>query len=112
MGAPKLEKNLSDIKNPTKAVDDYYTEELFIGLCGQLGTDLKQISKYLQDVLDVDYGYECQEIKLSEFLFEGRTKPKDEFDRIQLGMNYGDQIRLDSSNEILAAKAIAKISAS
>lgn len=108
MGAPRLETITSSIKNPTKTFDNYYTEELFIGLCGQLGTDLKLVSKVLKDILE-DYGYEFEEIKLSEFLFEGKPNPKDEYDRIEQGMNYGDQIRLDHNNEILATKAIAKI---
>lgn len=111
MGAPKLETKLHDIKNPTKVFDKYYTEELIIGLCGQLGTDLKLVSKDLKDILEVEYGYECEEIKLSEFLFEGKPKTKDEYDRILNGMNYGDQIRHDYNNEFLASRAISKISA-
>lgn len=108
MGAPKLDTKTASIKNPTKTFDKYYTEELIIGLCGQLGTDLKLVSKDLKDILE-EYEYECEEIKLSEFLFEDTPKPKDEFERILQGMNYGDQIRLDHNNEILATKAIAKI---
>lgn len=112
MGATKLEHGIilnTESKNPTKVFDGYYTEELIIGLCGQLGTDLKLVSKDLKDILEFEYGYDCEEIKLSEFLFEGKPDPKDEYDRILNGMDYGDKIRFDFNNEILASRAITKI---
>lgn len=115
MGAPRIEENHkteSKLKNPNDTFDGYYTEELVIALCGQLGTNLNQISKELKDILEDDYGYTCEEIKLSEFLFKGKPASKDSYHRILDGMDYGDALRLEHKNNgVLSSLAISKIQA-
>ena len=112
MGAPKLEEQkdiVKKYKNPTDANDFYYTEEIIIGLCGQLGTDLKLITKNLKDILGNDFGYECKEIRLSDFIFENKEIPDDEFERVKFGMDYGDLLREKQGFSTLASSAISEI---
>lgn len=111
MGAPKLAENVQKdllFKNPTDALDFYLTDELVIGLCGQLGTDLTNVSNELSHILTEEYNYSCEEIHLSDYLFP-EDKPEDDFERIKEGMDLGDLLRKDRGNNILASLAISKI---
>ncbi len=113
MGAEPLlntESGVKKGKDPTDALDEYYTEELVIALCGQLGTNLKGISKELKDILEEEYGYECMEIKLSKYLYEQEQSiPTDDYLRVKNGMDLGDSIRKAKGNNYLASKAINEI---
>lgn len=113
MGAEPLlkeEVSVKKYKDPTDVLDEYYTEELIIALCGQLGTNLSNISKELKDILEEDYDYECEEKKLSQYLFEGnKSTPTDEFDRVKEGMDLGDNIRKKKGYNYLASRAISDI---
>lgn len=113
MGIEKLKENTATAimkKDPTDALDKYYTEELIIALSGQLGTNLKQVSKEIKDILKNQYGYDCEEIKLSKFLFCDSTNiPAEEYERIIAGMDIGDSLRKERGNNILASRAISEI---
>ncbi|MDD2798476.1 MAG: anti-phage dCTP deaminase [Bacteroidales bacterium] len=115
MGAPKLRTESQSEKksdNPTDILDFYHTEELIIGLCGQLGTNLQAITKNLKDILGNEYGYDCEEIRLSDFIFKGENKPisSEEYERIVFGMDHGDEIRSKKGTNFLASSAIKDIS--
>ena len=113
MPASNLAKQLSSTphrkKNPTDTLNNYYTEELVIALCGQLGTNLKEVSKELIDILKVEYHYDCLELKLSDYLFEEEAPESDEYKRIIKGMDLGDSIRKVKGNNHLASRAITDI---
>lgn len=117
MGAEKLNRieykeRADKEKDSSHVLDSTYTDEIVIALCGQLGTDLKFIEKTLYDCLTEDYGYDCEEISLSSYIFEkkGTLPPKNAYERIVKGMELGNQLREEFSTHILADYAIQHIS--
>lgn len=116
MGVPAREIDFDqvemvDTKNSSMKVDKTFTDEIVIGICGQLGVDLEIFSKELSDILSEDYLYQCQEIKMSSFIFKYADviPPANLYDRIIAGMEKGDELRSKFSHNILADFAIAQI---
>lgn len=67
----KLQLNEAPDKEPQEIKDrifDTHTEELIIGLCGPIGTEIHLISECLQDILVNSYAYQCQVIRLSDLI--------------------------------------------
>lgn len=99
--------------NAEKIINNTLTEEIIIALCGQIGTDLKQIKNTIIEILTTNYNYTCQEIKLSEFISQKSSfkidKATSEYERIKLGIEGGNELRQQNSNSILAKFAIAQI---
>ncbi len=82
---------MSDLKPPRP--------DIYIGLVGAAGTDLKAVVRELQSQLLV-VGYSVEHIKLSELIAAAVDIPKlpDEHDRIKHHMKGGDAIRTNSED--------------
>ncbi len=104
----KVNKNYSTLN---QHLTDTITDELIIGLCGPIGTDINYISKCLREILEDSFGYVCIDIKLSDFI-------KKKFEIIELERTFeyyndliekGNILRKDHGNDILAKIAIHQI---
>ncbi len=111
-----LAKKINYDVNPKDSFDlikSTHTSEIVIALCGQLGTDLKKIEEILIDELEKTYKYECQVIKLSNFISKyskhNLSVINSPYERITLGMNGGNELREEYDNQILAEFAIQEI---
>jgi len=98
-------------KTLNELLDYTETEELVVGLCGPIGTDINFVSKQLKTILEDDFGYHCEEIKLSSFIrkyYKIQKKVKD-FDSTLELINRGNDLRGEHGNDILAKLMINKI---
>jgi deoxycytidylate deaminase len=103
-------------------VQSTHTQELIVALCGYIGTDIHSVSDTIKTILTDEYGYECDIIRMSEFIeknsdkmdvapeLEGKTT-SEEYLRIKNLIHNGDRLRKLHGNSILAELAIAKIGA-
>jgi deoxycytidylate deaminase len=116
MGAEKLalieEEQPEEIGDSLTTLKKTLTDEIIIAICGQLGTNLKLVTKNLEDILRGDYAYEVEIINLSEFLNITITSRNNEYERIVEGMKLGNELRENHSTHILADYAISEISKS
>lgn len=92
-------------------LENTITDELVIGLCGPIGTDIKYVSQKLKEIVEDSFGYHCIEIKLSEFV-----KTRTNFTQKLKDYNYytelikrGNELRADKGNDILSKLAINRI---
>lgn len=113
MGAEKLQTEYLPVNDSDSIdmIDKNLSEEIIIGLCGQLGTDLTLVQNILENIFEATYKYECEIISMSNFIFKYTDyKPSiDEYERIVAGMNGGDELRKNYKNHILADLAITRI---
>ncbi len=119
MGEPKVNLEISSDNNAdvdnreikTK-ISDTYTDELVIGLCGPIGTNMHYVSEILATILNTVYDYDCHVIKLSTLI---RTYAKIDdidlslFDKKQKLIDGGNNLRNEYGNSILAELAINEI---
>lgn len=92
-----------------------HTSEIVFALCGYLGSNIKSVSDSLKYIMENDYGYKCEVIKLSKFItlnkgddaYNATGSP--EYVRIKNLIENGNKIRSKFGNEILAELAIQKI---
>lgn len=100
--------------NLLKRIRDTHTEELVIGLCGFIGTNIDIISKTISKVLKEQFKYEVIEIKLSDLIKQvGKPNLIDsdsKFDRYQKLINAGNELRKTHNESIIAELAINEIS--
>lgn len=88
--------------------------EIFIGLCGALGTDLGSICRLLDRELHA-FGYKTKVIRLSEVFARFRAfhniidAEEDEYERIKNAMDAGNKIREIAGSDGAARLAIAEI---
>ncbi len=107
-GSKKTDNSLQTIKKT-------HTEELIIGICGLIGTDIHRVSENIEKVLTDQFGYECEIIKLSSFIKDYGTfetsSPDGSPDFIKKMdyINEGNHLRKKHGNSILAELAINKI---
>jgi deoxycytidylate deaminase len=109
----KQEESYTGIK---ETIFKTHTSEFIIGLCGPIGTDIHLIGESIKRILEDHYNYECQIIRLSEFIrlhkkynpTAARTKSETYHDLISLG----NELRKDHGNSILAELAINEIAVS
>ena len=90
---------------------DTITDELVIGLCGPIGTDINYVSKCLKEILEENFDYICVDIKLSEFL-KKRIKPlppDKSYLYYETLINEGNNLREIHKNDILAKYTIHQI---
>lgn len=114
------EKSFSIIKkteeNSQKRLDDTLTEELIIGLCGPIGTDIHNVSKKIKEILENEYNYKVIEIRLSRII-ELNTdiiqpyvkEHSKEYCRLKDLIERGNRLRQEYSPRILAESSIKRI---
>jgi deoxycytidylate deaminase len=99
-------------KSINELLDYTETEELIIGLCGPIGTDIDFVSKHLTSILEDDFGYKCEEIKLSTFIrkrYKIKKQTSKTFDSVKELIDKGNKLRGDHKNDILAKLVINRI---
>ncbi|NKC20031.1 deoxycytidylate deaminase [Pseudoalteromonas sp. S4498] len=99
--------------NPLDAIKGRRSEELIIGLCGTVGSGVRNLKKLLEGKL-IDSGYVVEHIRLSELISQHYNGPEDltnkrGYERYNTLQNAGDQLRLDHRTSILAELAVRRI---
>lgn len=92
-------------------LDNTVTEELVIGLCGPIGTDIKFVSKKLKEIIEDTFDYKCIEIKMSKFIKAQYSLDNDNRSVAYYNdvINKGNALREKYGNDILAKYAIHDI---
>jgi len=102
-------------KEVKESIFETHTDEIIIGLCGPIGTDIHFVADILDRILSDKYNYKCKVIRLSDLI---RTYAKDKFvfdehdtkfNNYQKLINGGNSLRQEYSNSILAELAINEI---
>lgn len=109
--------NLHKKKSDSSAsVKQTQTEELVIALCGPIGSPIKRVGQEIAEVLNHEYGYDVEIIRLSDFLtekapeiFKTPIDDSSEFKRISSLIEFGNQFRDQYGERVLAELAIHKI---
>ncbi|NEM99138.1 anti-phage dCTP deaminase [Pontibacter burrus] len=100
-------------KKLKERIIDTHTEELIIGLCGPIGTDIHFVAKQLGSVIDVHYGYKFEIIRLSDFIKKlFNVKREDftsEYDYVNQLIAQGNELRKEKGPSVLAELAINEI---
>jgi len=92
-----------------------HTSEIVFALCGYIGSNIKSVSDSLKYIMENDYGYKCEVIKLSKFITLNKGDNANnaigssEYVRIKNLIEDGNKLRSKYGNEILAELAIQKI---
>lgn len=100
------------IKETENLLKETNTSELVIALCGPIGSPIKHVREALQLSLKHKYGYDCEIIRLSEFI-EKYSKldlsllSKDK--KIESLIESGNYLREKHGPSVLADLAVAKI---
>jgi len=105
------EEEKKDSTTLKEHLKDTITDELIIGLCGPIGTDINYISKCLRDILEDNFDYACIDIKLSDLIKKKQadllaTKSFDYYDSL---IKKGNELRKEFGNDILAKLSIHQI---
>ncbi len=118
MGEPQLRIEHSEdtliSKDIKETILDTHTEEIIIGLCGPIGTDISFVGESFRKVIE-EYGYTCSVITLSNFiklhfnLVDFEDFKKNPIEYYQQLIDYGNQLREEHVNSILAELAINEI---
>ena len=66
----KVLKQKISYQDSLEVIKKTHSEELIIGICGLIGTDIHRIARNLSEVISNQFSYECKIIKLSEFINE------------------------------------------
>jgi deoxycytidylate deaminase len=113
-----LIRPLTDPKTSIKKVKETYTEEIIIGLCGHIGTNIHLIAEWIEDIFSKEYKYECHKLTLSNFIRDFKpdivnivnTGVTMEFNRVFQTIQAGNKLREESGdNSILTMFAILEI---
>lgn len=105
--------NQSTTENSASVIKNRQSQELFIALCGAVGSGVKNLSTALQAGLE-QHGYHVEHIKLSALIIECSSEKLENlscgsFERYEKLQNLGDSLRQQYSNSIAAELAIQKI---
>ena len=111
---PSSPDNLAlDIK---EFIRNTYTEELVLTLCGFIGTDIHGVGDSLQKILEGDFGYKVEVIKLSTFIktYAAAAANVDQlfsgYEKTRKLIEGGNNLRETYDPSILAQLAIQRIS--
>jgi len=105
----------SDVKSSRERVRATHTNEIIFALCGYMGSNIKSVADSIQYIMENDYGYKCEKIKLSKFITLNKgSNPynavgSQEYVRIKNLIEDGNKLRSKYGNEILAELAIQTI---
>jgi deoxycytidylate deaminase len=111
------EKEPTDLSKVTSAELIYktHTPELIFALCGFMGTDIHLISDRLIYIMENDFGYVCQKIKISELIRKNADGPElinlpegstPEYVRVKNLIHQGNHLRSKFGESVLADLAI------
>lgn len=100
-------------QDPIKLIRERRSQELIVGLCGAVGSGVKNLKETLEEQL-VQQGYHVEHIRLSEIIAETQPSPETisslkGFERYDSLQDFGDKLREKHGNSILAELAIRKI---
>ena len=96
------------------AVRKLQTDEIIIGLCAPAGSPVHRVAEGLGRLLVQRYGYECQIIRLSQFIemIGGAVTSSGSFERTQGLIDKGNDLRRRYGHSLLADLAISEIAKS
>jgi deoxycytidylate deaminase len=109
-----LSKTSSKSKDdPLNLIRERRSQELVIGLCGAVGSGVKNLKETLEDQLG-QHGYHVEHIRLSELIAATQSNKAEllslkGFERYTKLQDLGDEIRERHGNSILAELAIRRI---
>lgn len=119
MGTPAIRIDFPDKSNPDAGKDvkhrvsDTHTEEIIIGLCAPIGTDVHYVAEEIGRIIEEKYGYEYYIIRLSEFIRKYSAETVDDsigahaqFSQL---IDLGNKLRRSKGDSILAELAISEI---
>jgi deoxycytidylate deaminase len=119
MSKPALKINFEKTEQPSvvrkisETVFETHTEELIIGLCGPIGTNLHYVALEISRILEEKYGYETKILRLSDFIREHSLDKNynglSKFQYINKLIEEGNQLRKTKGSSILAELAISQI---
>ena len=100
-------------KRIEEKIIETHTEELIIGLCGPIGTDIHYVAEEIKATIIEKFNYDVEIIKLSSFIkkikkFDDR-KVKSRFDYHNDLISLGNELRSEKGNSVLAQLAINEI---
>jgi len=113
----KKSKSADEKYDAREKIESTHTSELVIALCGPIGSPLHEVAETIKKVLLKEFDYEkCEILKLSKFIeerYEIDTKNKintvSPFERTDILITKGDDLRKEHGNDVLAAYAVSKI---
>lgn len=100
-------------KKIKERIFDTHTEELIIGLCGPIGSDIHFVADQISLIMTEKFGYVCSIIKLSKFIkmhSEVKSNPRiSRFLYTNELITNGNILRQDKGDSVLAELAIQEI---
>lgn len=104
----------SDNRSLKEKIFDTQTEELILGLCGPIGTDIHFVATRTQEILEQQFDYTVKKIRLSDFIKQltasvDFTQLTDQNKKTHKLITAGNKLREKHGNNILAALAINEI---
>jgi len=104
-------KSLGDNREIKEKLLETHTEELIIGLCCPIGTDIHFVAEELKQVISEKFDYEVEIIRLSDFIKDKmKIEPKpNKFESISALIEGGNQLREEKGPSVLAELAISQI---
>lgn len=103
-----------DDRSLKQKIFDTQTEELILGLCGPIGTDIHFVASRIQETLEQQFNYKVKNIRLSDFIKHHSkgvdfSKITDQNKKIHELITAGNKLREKHGNNILSALAINEI---
>lgn len=103
----------STSENPLTKIKQRRSQELIIGLCGAVGSGVKGLKDILANQL-TEQGYIVEHVRLSDLIIDylpSKSTPTNltGFNRYKKLQDWGDELRKNHGNNILAQLAIRKI---
>jgi deoxycytidylate deaminase len=110
LGSIALKPDL-DERELKKKIQDTHTEEIIIGLCGPIGTDIHFVADEIGRIVEEKYGYKCILIRLSNFIkqFGSQKDTEDKFSYYNELISEGNRLRETNGKSVLAELAISEI---
>jgi deoxycytidylate deaminase len=117
MGEPAFKlpfnKEEKDENKPIKSrIIETHTEEIIIGLCAPIGTDVHYVADEIGSVIREKYGYNYEVIRLSNFIAENAEEDISQLEGINKFnklIELGNKLREEKGETILAELAVSKI---
>lgn len=102
----------ADTRSLSKRIKDTHTEEIIIGLCGPIGSNISYVADRISEITHDKYDYEVKIIKLSDFIKQKTTvtaTPSRYAEYLNELIDNGNQMRKENDANVLAQLAISEI---